>query len=298
MQLSYLTMGQVYSTREKPFWTDGVIFFEAPKSTVTRFEATGNTSDEARSKAADKIIDWQSGTTGKHSQIQTINGNIEVKSSDDLTVKARIIDEFIEKTTTEYKVYLLVQIAKYTYYEYDNINPILRKIRNRTNLFFTNGHNSYLAWGLLSGGYPLNAGTSFFGRHGGIIGIGYYLNLGFDFGGKPTYNYESIHDYNNITYWHYSAGLKFFPYKDFFLSVGYGTLGCQKTNDFNDSEGHWGTTGWRQSKGLQFTTGYDIIGNNKSWSGILSIDAGLSYDTFMAKWKPIINLKFGIAWGL
>ena len=183
----------------------------------------------------------------------------------------------------------------------------VKNLAKENNPFFTNGHNNYLAWGILNTGYPFTLGTCFMGRHGNIIGIGYYLSIGVDFGGKSTYHKdESIYtpteyDFNkkDIAPLHYSAGLKFFPYKDIFLSVGYGTLGCKKTNTFNDSEGRWGTDGWRQGKGLIFTTGYDVlVGNLRNGNFILSASVGVLYDTFLDEWYPLVNIKMGVAWSL
>jgi len=144
-------------------------------------------------------------------------------------------------------------------------------------------HN-YLAWGVLNAGYPFTLGTSFAGRHGGVVGIGYYLSVGADIG----------YDYPDIVPVHYSIGLKFFPYKSIFLSAGYGTLGVEKMSGFNDSDGRWGTEGWRQGKGPIVMGGYDILVGGV----FLSLGAGMSYDLFMEKWQPLINIKFGVAWGL
>jgi hypothetical protein len=161
--------------------------------------------------------------------------------------------------------------------------------RIRSSAFYSEKH-SYLAWGVLETGYPLMLGTNFMGRHGRNIGIGYSLSAGVDFGfaDGPTYSP-----------FHYSFGLKFFPYKDIFIMAGYGTLGCEEVSRFNDSEGRWALDGTRQKKGYSFMAGYDILGDlSDGWSGLCSISAGISYDTFMGKWNPLIKVKFGMAWGL
>jgi hypothetical protein len=148
-------------------------------------------------------------------------------------------------------------------------------------------HANYLACGIFNIGYPWNMGSSFIGRHGGIIGVGYYLSLGMeimDIEASPV---------------HYSAGLKFFPYKNIFISGSYGTLGCKHVNIFNDSDGRWGTKGIRQGKGFSLMAGYDVLIHNVGNRGaIISCAAGMSYDTFLEEWNPVIAIKFGIEWGL
>ncbi|MDR1983943.1 MAG: hypothetical protein LBQ28_03870 [Prevotellaceae bacterium] len=157
------------------------------------------------------------------------------------------------------------------------------------------GHwHDYFAWGVISSGYPLHFSTSFLGRHGGRnFGIGYSLSLGveragLDFGGK--------NDANNIYPFHYSAGIKLFPYRQFFISGGYSTLGCKKVNRFNDNEGRWGTSGIRQGKGFYVTAGVDALLNKPKTKPIISLELGMSYDTFTKKWEPLLIIKWGLAW--
>lgn len=199
------------------------------------------------------------------------------------------------------------ELREWNRIEYQQQKKDMKKAKKMNSSFFTNGHNNYLAWGILNTGYPFTLGTSFIGRHGNVVGVGYYLSIGVDFGGNSTYDDDEStytlaeYDFEKkfIAPLQYAVGLKIFLYKDIFLSVGYGTLGCKKTNTFNDSEGRWGTEGWRQGKGLILTAGYDVlVGNLKNGNFFLSTSAGVSYDTFLDEWNPLINIKLGVAWGL
>jgi len=272
------------TAQPKPAWTNGV-FYSSYYSDVKSFEASGATEDEARNKAAARVIEWKSGATGLSSQVKFENNMVVVTGSDKITVKARVIAEYCERLRNEYRVYLLVQIAHYPTYEFDDIRHILEKINNP---YFAKGRNNYLAWGILDASYPLAAGTSFAGRHGGIVGVGYYLNLGADIAGIA----------NEVVPFHYQAGIKFFPYRSFFLSAGYGTLGSEKMNTFNDSEGLWRTEGWRQGEGMIFLAGCDMLGNLNGGGIFFSASAGVSQDMFTKKLQPLVNIKLGIAWGL
>jgi hypothetical protein len=104
--------GHAASFSEKPDWIN------EPTRTLTNsvirvFMATGATEDEASNKVAAQIIEWQSSSTGLRSQIQIKNGHIVVTSSDELTVKQRIMDTHYEiERSGQYRVYVLAQIAK------------------------------------------------------------------------------------------------------------------------------------------------------------------------------------------
>jgi hypothetical protein len=165
----------------------------------------------------------------------------------------------------------------------------------RSSKFLDRKHNSYLAWGVLSAGYPWNFGTNFLGRHGGVVGIGYYLSVGVELGGEVERNGTET-----VNPLHYSAGLKLFPYKSFFVSGSYGTLGCEKVSRFNNSDGRWGTDGIRQRKGFSLMAGYDVLSTSGLDDGgmMLSLGAGMACDTFMREWLPVISMKWGVAFGL
>ena len=225
-------------------------------------------------------------------KFDTIKGDITYDQQDSMTLH-------ISYKSNVTAGYIPLKISK------KKILPM--KDRPEHKIFFDNGYNKYLAYGIINVGYPWTLGTSFMGRYGGIFGVGGYLSIGWDFGGNSTYDKNaSVYTPSEgetprkfIAPFHYSAGLKIFPYKNIFLSVGYGTLGCEKRNTFNNSEGHWETTGWRQGKGMIFTGGYDVLfGNRSDFRLFLSPSMGVSYNVHTTKWQPLIDLKFGFAWGL
>jgi hypothetical protein len=110
--LCNVAAGQPSSSREKPNWINEPAR-ELNNSVIQVLKATGTTEDEARNKAVAEIGKWQSSSGGQRLQVQIKDGNAVIVGYDDLTVKARIKDEYCEKERFgQYRVYLLVQIAK------------------------------------------------------------------------------------------------------------------------------------------------------------------------------------------
>ncbi len=108
-----LTMGQYAFSQECPTWVKKSFFAERPNSYVEVVTATGCLEDNARNKAALVIVKRRSLATGEQVNISIVNSRIQVDGSDDLTVKARIIDEYNERIAPgEYRSHLLVQTAK------------------------------------------------------------------------------------------------------------------------------------------------------------------------------------------
>jgi hypothetical protein len=117
--LPLAAMGQRRDAQERPTWIDGY-FYEANNSYVESVSATGPTEDEARNKAAAVAIERRSLSTGKRVQVQVRGERVIVTGEDELTVKARILDEYREHYAPgEYRVYLLVQTAKNPTFEFD-----------------------------------------------------------------------------------------------------------------------------------------------------------------------------------
>jgi hypothetical protein len=118
----HIVAGQYGSSQEKPAWVNGY-FHEADNSYVESVTANGSTEDEARNKAAAVAIERRSLSTGKRVQVQVQNGNIVVEGKDELTVKARVLDEYREHYAPgEYRISLLIQTAKNPTIEFDRVN--------------------------------------------------------------------------------------------------------------------------------------------------------------------------------
>lgn len=107
---------------EIPSWANG-FFKEAWNSYIEVVSAEGWSIEEARNKAAQNVVVRRSYATGIRSSVKIENGNIIVSGSDDLTVKSRVIDEYIEKLSNGmYRVKLLTQTAKNPMYKLESVN--------------------------------------------------------------------------------------------------------------------------------------------------------------------------------
>ena len=104
--------GQKTVSGERPAWVGGY-FSDMPNSYLEVVSANGNSVEEARNEAIKQIQVLRSLATGMPVTIDGRNGAITVNGYDDLTVKARIIDTYVESIgPRDYKVSLLVQTAK------------------------------------------------------------------------------------------------------------------------------------------------------------------------------------------
>ncbi|GHT42657.1 hypothetical protein AGMMS49965_14640 [Bacteroidia bacterium] len=137
--------------------------------------------------------------------------------------------------------------------------------------------NSYLFWNGVEFSYPDYFGTGLSGRSGGIFGVGFRVSAGME-----------IED--DARPFGYDLGFRLYPYNNLFLSLGYGTLGVKKITEFNESDGRWGTDGYRQSEGIKISAGYDL----NAGSLFISFNAGMGYDAFMKSWQPIIGIILGM----
>jgi len=110
--LPRLAAGQCVSSQEKPTWVDG-FFQEEPNSYIESATATGYSEEDARNKAAQIVMERRNLATGQRVNVQVQNGNSVITSNGELTVKARVLDEYREQCgSSEYRVSLLVQTAK------------------------------------------------------------------------------------------------------------------------------------------------------------------------------------------
>jgi hypothetical protein len=119
--LPHIVVGQRGAATEKPEWVDGY-FYEAGNSYIERVSATGPTESEARNKAAAVAIERRSLSTGRRVQVQVRGNSVIVDGNDELTVKARVLDEYRERYSQgEYRVSLLVQTAKNPTFEFEQV---------------------------------------------------------------------------------------------------------------------------------------------------------------------------------
>ena len=111
MLLPFWTAAQCTSNQVKPQWIDGY-FQEENNSYIEAISATGSSETEARNRAAALIVERRNLAAGTRVEVQIKNGDFVVNGNKELTVKARVIDEYREVCNGEYRVHLLVQTAK------------------------------------------------------------------------------------------------------------------------------------------------------------------------------------------
>lgn len=116
-----LMMGQYASLQKKPEWTKG-FFQEKANTYIEMVFADGSDVESARNKAATVAIDRRSLATGKRVNVSVNNGVVNVSGEDNLTIKSRIIDEYVEHLGYgQYRIYLLVQTAKNPTFDYEPV---------------------------------------------------------------------------------------------------------------------------------------------------------------------------------
>jgi len=127
-------------------------------------------------------------------------------------------------------------------------------------------------------------GVGFAGRIGfgdeGIIGIGYDCGTGI---GPEESNLV------NLIYWHWSLGIKFYPYKGLFISGHYGTVSADFVKgSIDNSTGKWSMEGYRKYYGPSVMIGADL--HPRSWErSSINIGMGGSYiseiEKFVLAWN-------------
>ncbi|MDE6105734.1 MAG: hypothetical protein K2F84_01400 [Bacteroidales bacterium] len=107
---------------EPPAWVDG-FFQEENNSYIEMVSASARSEAEARRQAAQTIMDRRSLATGRRVTVKQVqDGRIVMSGEDNLTVKARIIDEYVQFEAPDYYVvYLLVQTAKNPSYDFEKV---------------------------------------------------------------------------------------------------------------------------------------------------------------------------------
>lgn len=298
--------------------------------------AVGTTELEARNQAIGRVFQTMALRLGMPIDSRALNDAVQrgdvldfIPTTYNLPINK--VCEYTERITNGiFRSYVLCQVARA-----GNIAPrwevftdclaeqfIQRQQRkrkaNRIGHLF-NDDDCYIAWGIISTGYPWRFGTTFNGRYGGILGIGCYFNLGIDIMApsilKPSqpptldetwypidkFDYErSVH----YTPFHYAVGVKLFPYKRLYLSCGYGTIGGinqyydkvhRYSYDYSTYEQHFYYKRQIQNTGLILNVGYDLL---TSWvdnaAFFMSFNAGASYDIANKTWYPSIGVQLGV----
>lgn len=119
--VSLLCASSALAQQERPSWVDGY-FNDLAYSYIKTASASGFSEDEALLKAVNQVIGARSHESGVrvHIQIDT-NGNVAASGSDNLTVKARVIDRYVEYRGGQYRVSILAQVAKNPTFDFDAV---------------------------------------------------------------------------------------------------------------------------------------------------------------------------------
>lgn len=169
-----------------------------------------------------------------------------------------------------------------------------REERLKDNDYINNRRNKYVAWGIFGATYPWDLNTSIEFRYGNTIGFGLYGGVGVGF--TSCYYYSSSYHKKRYDKAHcsfsYSAGLKFFPYRGFFIGCGYGSY---YPIDTYDADANYTI---EKNHGMQFMLGYDFVSKMEDNLGFyLGVKGGIIYDIKNKAIVPLAGLKLGLAFG-
>lgn len=103
--------------QERPAWTNGY-FEDVCNSYIECVSADGYEPANARNRAMEQIVKRRSVASGTDAMVS----DVKVEVNHNLVVKARVIDECVERIEPgRYRVYLLVQTAKNPTLEYEKV---------------------------------------------------------------------------------------------------------------------------------------------------------------------------------
>jgi hypothetical protein len=301
--LSSVSVAQNSSTPEKPWWAKSAFYKDLEGSYLKTFTTNGITQEDARNSAEKIVIKERESTIGK---------NI---GADNSAFKAsyRIIYEHFEQNKDFYVGYFLYQIC-YSY-ECDfkkDIQPFMEEVvkRNKekqkmqSDNFFLKKRDKYIAIHLLDVSYPFSLGVGFSGRHGGKVGFGYEVLVGWG----TNFTLATLS---------YSGKLRFYCYKNLFIQSGFGTLGIKTldskisglVDDYNnnDYDNYYNyqnhnkeiyETAVNYTKahsyimyGIPIQVGYDFITNGGFYA---SVRGGCGYDIVGKTVVPLFNVAIGV----
>ena len=162
---------------------------------------------------------------------------------------------------------------------------------------------NYIAWGMCNYEYPWALNTTVNGRLGGTVGIGYAFSAGVNLTAAKELQTEPVWDDTWVKTddrpfgyfsFHYSAEVRLFPYKNFFLSCSYGVIGGNNEWYGNHYKRQFPKTGWTFGIGLDILPDLGYYGSGSYFS----INAGASYDLVSKTWNPTVGFQVGLNWML
>lgn len=107
--------------QERPSWVDGY-FNDLRYSYIKTASAMAYSEEEALERAVAQVIEARSQESGIRMKVTVAaDGRISSTGSDNLTVKARVIDRYCEYANGQYRVSVLAQVAKNPTYDLDMV---------------------------------------------------------------------------------------------------------------------------------------------------------------------------------
>lgn len=103
-----------------PTWTDGY-YRELPNSYVEVVSASASDRMAAREKALRMVVERRNMAAGGRFEVRVMDGDVIVSGNENLTVKARVVDEYARLESGEWLVSLLVQTCKNPMYTYETV---------------------------------------------------------------------------------------------------------------------------------------------------------------------------------
>ncbi len=167
--------------------------------------------------------------------------------------------------------------------------------------FFAGNKNNYIAWSIVGFEYPFTFKTTLSGRFGGLVGGGFFANVGLGYQRYEDYfsHYSSryIDTRQDVTF-HYNVGAIFYPYKNFLISCGYGTIPYGRTLRLFHDYDEWNSYIPLTKTGLTLAAGWNYMTDMSDMVGFfLSLKAGACYDLQESRWQPYAGLSVGLSWG-
>lgn len=119
--MSSLSYAQFRTSSGRPVWIDGY-FEDAPNSYIEVVSAVGYDEGDARENALQMIVQRRNMSAGGRYGVDLQGDRVVVSGNDELTVKARVLDEFVEHPSPgQFRVSMLVQTAKHPDYPFEPV---------------------------------------------------------------------------------------------------------------------------------------------------------------------------------
>lgn len=119
--VAFTASAQYQTYKPRPTWLEES-FRDGKYSYVEVVSGVGYDEGSARDKALQMIAVRRNLTTGARVNVSINGDNVVIKGGDDVTVKARVLDEYTEHLAPgQWRVNLLVQTAKHPEYPFENV---------------------------------------------------------------------------------------------------------------------------------------------------------------------------------